>query len=41
MRAFIAFVVASLLLPAKFVFRKKAPDQPLTPEKLIRKGAGN
>jgi hypothetical protein len=32
---------AFLMMPAKIALEAKAPDQPLTPERLIRMGAGN
>jgi hypothetical protein len=32
---------AFLMMPAKIALEAKAPEQPLTPERLIRMGAGN
>jgi hypothetical protein len=41
MHIFIAFITAFLMMPARVIFQRKAPKQPLTPERMIRMGAGN
>lgn len=41
MHAFVTFLAAFLTMPARVIFRRKASDQQLTPERLIRMGAGN
>ncbi|WP_258719234.1 MULTISPECIES: hypothetical protein [unclassified Neorhizobium] len=41
MHTFVTFFAALLMIPAKIIFEAKAPEKPLTPERLIRMGAGN
>jgi hypothetical protein len=41
MHALMTFFAAFLMMPAKLAPEAKAPEQPRTPENLIRMGAGN